>query len=120
MSWATCAIERLRTGESVEIRPRGHSMAGVISSGDRVELRPVKFDEIEKGDAVLCRVNGTDYLHRVKSVDTLQRRALIENARGHINGWAREAHIYGVAVRVAGKFTKAHSRLTKENSDDDA
>src|SRR4051812_9754376 len=34
MSWAKFAIGALRRGESVQIRPRGHSMRGKVNNGD--------------------------------------------------------------------------------------
>jgi len=31
MGWANAAIDRLRQGQAVTLRPRGHSMAGRIN-----------------------------------------------------------------------------------------
>jgi len=50
MSWATFAIEALKKGETVQIRPRGNSMRPKVNSGDLVTLRPVKpVDELKVG-----------------------------------------------------------------------
>lgn len=40
MSWAKFAIERLRLGETVKLRPRGHSMKGKINDGNLVTVEP--------------------------------------------------------------------------------
>ena len=51
MGWATTAREALQSGESVEIRPRGHSMTGKVNDRDHVTLAPCDPDELVKGDA---------------------------------------------------------------------
>jgi hypothetical protein len=38
MSWAKFAIEKLKKGETVQIRPRGHSMKGKVNDGDVLSL----------------------------------------------------------------------------------
>ena len=40
MGWASAAIERLRRGETVTIRPRGHSMTGRLGDSDTVTVEP--------------------------------------------------------------------------------
>ncbi|KAB8142231.1 S24 family peptidase [Chloroflexia bacterium SDU3-3] len=98
MSWATFAKEALRRGETVQIRPRGHSMTGKVNDGDRVTVAPCDADALQVGDIVLVRVHGTDYLHLVKAVG--QGRFLIGNNRGGTNGWVGRNAIYGIAVKV--------------------
>ncbi|HEU0052223.1 MAG TPA: S24 family peptidase [Longimicrobium sp.] len=98
MSWAAHAKEALRRGETVQVRPRGHSMTGKVNDGDRVTLAPVDPDSLKPGDIVLVRVRGTDYLHLVKAVD--RGRFLIGNNRGGTNGWVGRHAIHGIAVRV--------------------
>lgn len=98
MSWAKYAKEALRRGETVVVRPRGHSMKGRIEDGDRVTLAPVDPATLQVGDAVLVRVRGTDYLHLIKAID--QGRFLIGNNRGGTNGWTRSASIYGKAILI--------------------
>jgi hypothetical protein len=56
VSWASAAIERLQRGETVTIRPRGHSMAGKVNDGDRVTVVPAAGRELAVGDIVLVRV----------------------------------------------------------------
>lgn len=98
MSWALHAKERLRRGETVQIRPRGHSMTGKVNDGDLVTLTPVDPNTLKVGDIVLVRVHGTDYLHLVKAISA--GRFLIGNNRGGTNGWVGHNAIYGIAVAV--------------------
>ena len=66
MGWATPYIAKLKNGETVSFRPRGHSMKGKIESGQLCTVAPVAdFTELEKGDIVLCKVNGNEYLHLI-------------------------------------------------------
>jgi SOS-response transcriptional repressor LexA len=60
MSWAKYAKEALARGETVQIRPRGHSMKGKVDHGDLVTLEPHDPAQLKPGDIVLCRVRGTD------------------------------------------------------------
>jgi SOS-response transcriptional repressor LexA len=61
MGWATAYIAKLKAGETVSFRPRGHSMKGKIESGHLCTVEPVTDVEIlQKGDIVLCKVNGTE------------------------------------------------------------
>ena len=96
MSWATFAIERLRAGETVQIRPQGHSMQGKVNDGALVTLVPCSAETLVVGDIVLVRVSGRDYLHLIKAKDT-KGRFQIGNNRGGINGWVGPNAIYGKA-----------------------
>ena len=100
MSWAHFAKQALARGETVQIRPRGHSMRGKVNDGDLVTLDPCDPDTLAVGDIVLVRVRGTDYLHLIKAID--RSRFLIGNNRGGTNGWVGQHAIYGKAVRVEG------------------
>lgn len=97
MGWADRAIERLSNGEIVTIRPRGNSMHPLIKSGQEVTLSP-DVSDIKVEDVVLCKVNGKQYLHLVKAVDT-NGRYLIGNNKGNINGWTVQVY----AKRVPNK-----------------
>jgi hypothetical protein len=68
MSWATHYIEKLKAGETVQFRPRGNSMRGKIESGQLVTVEPINGRKLKKGDIVLCKVNGSQYLHLIKSI----------------------------------------------------
>ena len=98
MGWATQYIAQLQRGETVQFRPRGHSMKGRIDSGQLCTVEPVDPATLEVGDVVLCKVNGRQYLHLVKAVQG--GRFQIGNNRGRINGWVSGNSIYGKCVRV--------------------
>lgn len=99
MSWARGAQEALRKGETVVIRPRGHSMKGLVNDGSYVTVAPCATSELTAGDVVLVRVQGKDYLHLIKAID--QERFLIGNNKGGTNGWVGKAGIYGKAIAIS-------------------
>ena len=98
MGWATPYIARLKDGETVSFRPRGHSMKGKIESGQLCTVEPVAdATTLAKGDIVLCKVNGNEYLH----LEAIQGpRFQIGNNRGRINGWIGANSVYGKCVRI--------------------
>lgn len=98
MSWATHYIDKLKTGETVQFRPRGNSMKGKIASGQLVTVEPVAGRLLQKGDIVLCRVNGSQYLHLIKAIQG--GRYQIGNNIGRINGWVTINSIYGICTNV--------------------
>ena len=98
MGWASEYIKRLQQGETVQLRPRGHSMRGKIEPGQLCTVAPADPAALQPGDVVLCKVNGRQYLHLVKAVHG--NRYQIGNNRGHINGWVSAGSIYGKCVRV--------------------
>jgi SOS-response transcriptional repressor LexA len=98
MSWAAFAKEALRRGETVKVKPRGHSMRGKVNDGDIVTLEPSDPRALKVGDIVLVRVHGTDYLHLIKAIDG--ERFLIGNNRGGTNGWVGHNAVYGKATTV--------------------
>lgn len=96
MGWATKSIEKLNSGESVIICPKGNSMKGKIESGALVKINPITSEtKIIVGDIVLCKVHGSEYLHLVKAIrpDGIYQ---IGNNRGGINGWIRKNNIFGI------------------------
>ena len=97
-SWADHAKEQLRTGNPVEIHPKGNSMLPLVKSGDLVRLEPVTDPtKLQVNDIVLVRVHGRDYLHLIKAVGK-GPTFLIGNNRGHDNGWVGSNCIYGRRV----------------------
>jgi len=98
MSWATQYIEKLRIGETVKFRPRGSSMKGKVDSGQLVTVEPLSERQLQKGDIVLCKVNGSQYLHVIKAVNG--GRYQIGNNIGKINGWISQNSIYGICVNI--------------------
>lgn len=101
MSWATFAKEKLRQGEIVKIKPRGHSMRGKVNDGDTVTLEPCDVGKLKVGDIVLVRVKGHDYLHLIKAINN--GRFLIGNNRGGVNGWVGHNCIYGIATDISSE-----------------
>lgn len=98
MGWASQYIARLKDGETVQFRPRGHSMRGKIESGQLCTVEPVDPETLEVGDIVLCKVNGREYLHLVKAIQGA--RLQIGNNRGRVNGWISANSVFGRCTRV--------------------
>lgn len=99
MGWASAAIAALQQGQTVTIRPRGHSMTGIVNDGDWVTVVPLGERAPRVGDVVLVRMHRREYLHLVKAVQG--GRYLIGNNRGGINGWVGRRAIAGVATTIA-------------------
>lgn len=99
MGWASRYIELLKAGNVVTFRPRGNSMAGLISSGQMCTVEPIPdHKKLKIDDIVLCRVRGAQYLHLIKAIKGDQYQ--IGNNRGHINGWISSNAIYGLLSDV--------------------
>jgi hypothetical protein len=99
VTWATESIERLSHGETVQVRPRGHSMRGKVNDGQLCTIAPVNAGtEIKIGDVVLCRVRGQDYLHLVHNRRGQEYQ--IGNNHGRINGWITRSSIFGLLIEV--------------------
>src|ERR1035441_6156447 len=94
------AAARLREGETVTLHPVGQSMAPLIRSHDEVVIVPVQASELKVGQIVLVKVTGQYYLHLIKALDTSQRRVLIGNNHGRINGWTGFANVFGLVSRL--------------------
>ena len=73
-------------------------MAGKIASGQLCTVVPVRPDDLEVGDIVLCKVNGYQYLHLIKAIQG--KRFQIGNNRGRINGWIGDTGVYGKCVSI--------------------
>lgn len=99
MGWASAHIEKLRRGETVSFRPHGNSMQPKIESGQLCTVAPVDPAVVTSGDIVLCKVNGSEYLHLVRAVRGQQFQ--IGNNKGHVNGWVGPNSIFGKLVSVA-------------------
>jgi len=94
------AISELREGLTTKLKCHGNSMRPHIHSGATVTLEPVELADVQVGDAVLCRVRGNTYVHRVSALKggTDNRQVQISNASGHVNGWTTA--VYGRVVEV--------------------
>jgi hypothetical protein len=99
MAWATHFIAQLQIGETVQFRPRGNSMAGKIESGQLCTVAPIGIhSKLAVGDIVLCKVNGSQYLHLIKAIQG--PRLQIGNNRGRINGWITANSIFGKCISI--------------------
>jgi hypothetical protein len=98
MGWATQLIARLQAGETVQFRPRGHSMTGRVNDRDLCTVAPIT-EPLKVDDVVLCRVAGAQYLHRILAIRG-ETTYQIGNNRGGINGWISRSGIYGKLIMV--------------------
>lgn len=99
MGWAAPYIAKLKNCETVSFRPRGHSMKGKIESGQLCTIEPIAdFRDLQKGDIVLCKVGGSEYLHLIKAIQGA--RFQIGNNRGRINGWVGANSIFGKCTKI--------------------
>jgi hypothetical protein len=100
MGWATHYIAKLKAGETIQFRPRGNSMQGKIESGQLCTVEPLtEHTVLKKGDIVLCKVKGSEYLHLVTAAPN-GKEFQISNNKGHVNGWIGRGCIYGRCVRI--------------------
>jgi len=101
MSWATEHIAKLKKGETVSFRPRGNSMLPLIQSGQLCTVEPIAdVETLKKGDIVLCKVHGNQYLHIIKAVREGDTSFQIGNNKGGINGWVGSLGVYGKLIKV--------------------
>jgi phage repressor protein C with HTH and peptisase S24 domain len=98
MGWAAHYIEALKEGKTVSFRPRGNSMAPRIESNQLCTVAPTDISTLQKGDIVLCKVHGSEYLHLIKAIEG--NRFQIGNNRGGINGWIGPNGIFGKLISV--------------------
>jgi hypothetical protein len=89
-------------GQTVTLRPRGSSMAGLVPDRALVVVAPVRADLLSVGDVVLVKVSGSVYLHKVLMVDAARSRVLIGNNRGGVNGWTAFTKVAGICLSVDG------------------
>lgn len=98
------AIEKLQNGSVVCLALKGNSMTPRIKSGQAVILDPIKPETVlEVGDAILCKVKGKIYLHKIVAFGCSKHCKddhhvydyQIGNNHGGVNGWTNRTHIYG-------------------------
>ena len=100
MGWASTYIAALLEGKTISFRPHGNSMLPRIKSGQLCTVEPITDPStIAIGDVVLCRVNGSQFLHLVTARDG--DRVRISNNSGHHNGWAGPQAIFGKLVKIS-------------------
>lgn len=97
--WITVAMDALSRGDSVQVRPHGHSMRGRINDGSLVTLAPCQPDDLAIGDVVLVRVRGwLIVLHQIIGIES--ERFQIGTVKGRSDGWVTAADIFGWVVSV--------------------
>ena len=61
--------------------------------------------DLTKGDIVLCRVDGNDYLHLIKGIRNNKSKYHIQyqigNNRGGLNGWTGKDNIFGICTKIS-------------------
>lgn len=82
-------VKELSEGRSVRLKPHGNSMTPIIKSGQPIVLSPVDPADVRVGDAVLAKVKGNYYIHKVTAIGD-DGRFQISNNHGHVNGWSRQ------------------------------
>lgn len=92
-------VEALKQGQTIKFRPHGNSMVPIVHSGQLVTVAPVADRVVVVGDAVLCKVNGRQMLHKVTAIGS-DGRYQISNNHGHINGWCVPNNVFGVLIAV--------------------
>lgn len=92
----------VKSGKTVQFRPRGHSMSPKIRSGDLVTVSPCTEGELKKGDIVFCKVKGRYYVHLIQSIQQKMggKRFQIGNNRNHTNGTVGFDKIFGKVTAV--------------------
>lgn len=90
-------VEKLLAGETIISKEPGNSMLPIIKSRQPVELTPTKWEDVEIGDIVYCKVKSHFFTHLVKGKDD-QKGVLIGNNKGSINGWTK--NVYGKVSKI--------------------
>jgi hypothetical protein len=88
---------KLLNGEIIISKEPGNSMTPILQSRQPVELTPCKWEDVEIGDIVYCKVRGNYYTHLVHG-KTNNRGVLIGNNHGHLNGWTK--NVYGKVTDI--------------------
>jgi phage repressor protein C with HTH and peptisase S24 domain len=94
---------KLEKAASVTFTAAGHSMRPQIEDGEDVTVVKSPPALFRVGDAVLVRVRGRVYLHKVIAWNPGRKRAQIGNNRGGVNGWVPFSDIYGVVRKGKGE-----------------
>lgn len=90
-------VERLMRGETFITKESGNSMTPRIKHRQEHELKPAKWEDVDVGDAVFCKVKGKYCTHLVHAKEE-SRGVHIGNIHGRMNGWTKQ--VFGVVTRV--------------------
>lgn len=91
-------INKLKNGETLEIRPKGNSMQPLIQSGQLCIIEPLNKRELNVSDIVYCKVKGNIYLHKISAIKKDQYQ--ISNNKGYVNGWIKINNVFGILKEV--------------------
>ena len=92
------AIKELDEKGETSLKVSGNSMSPLIKTKSALVLK--KTNDYQTGDAVLCKVKGNIYVHKITRIDA-EGRYLISNNKGHDNGWTK--NVYGRVIKVNGE-----------------
>lgn len=87
----------LQEGKTFETAEKGNSMVPLIKSNQKHVLAPIKFEEVEIGDIVFCKVKGRYFTHLVTAKNE-DKGVQISNNHGHVNGWTKQ--VFGKVIEV--------------------
>lgn len=90
-------LEKLQRGETFITSEKGNSMVPLLKSRQKHLLSPARWEDVEVGDIVYCKVRGNFYTHLVKAKND-KKGCLIGNNHGHMNGWTKQ--VYGKVLEV--------------------
>ena len=90
-------VDKLLNGETIISKEPGNSMTPILKSRQPVKIEPAKWEDVEIGDIVYCKVKGNLYTHLVKGKDNT-RGVLIGNNHGNLNGWTK--NVYGKVIEI--------------------
>lgn len=88
--------EQLMNGKTVSYRAKGNSMTPIIKSGQKVTLKPVKLEDLKKGDIVYCKVKGRYFTHLVTAIKI--NKVQISNNHNYVNGWTSK--VFGILDKI--------------------
>ena len=94
--WADHYIRLLNQGKTVQFRSHEKSMGPNIEEGVLVTVVPINFNQLQVGDYVLCKIERTHYLRRIRLIykDQIQ----VGDNRNQINGWTKI--VYGKVIKI--------------------
>jgi len=101
LSWANRAIEKLQSGEVVEIENEVSVIKGRLKYGHIVTLESLNSHLPDQGEIVLVRFNGKDFFRLVEEVG--KKKVLVGDSSGYTGGWVRKKDIFGIVKKIEKK-----------------
>ena len=101
--WAGEECRQLALGETIEFRPLGNSMKGLIDAKDLVRLVPARGSGFEVNQIVLVLLSEREVvLHKIIELDDELGLVEIGDNRGNSDGWVYKSNIFGIVTHVKG------------------